>query len=278
MTDIQVKGKKGQGTATAKPLTASAVADLIDSELRQLADPKRAESAQRFFTAPIPALGIDAATQRGFAKNWIRKLKGQWNVKAAIVLCGLLFQRPHIEARGAGFLVLAGFQTEFDKALFHQAEQWLGRYLDNWALVDGFSAEVLTPLLRRHPELMAELPRWAGNGNLWIRRAAVVTLVPFARKGERLDESYRLVESLFGDPEDLMHKATGWLLRDAGKTNAKRLETFLLRHHSAIPRTTVRYAIERFPAAERKRLLELTRGSGAPHSTANPSSQTEKGS
>jgi 3-methyladenine DNA glycosylase AlkD len=63
-----------------------------------------------------------------------------------------------------------------------------------------------------------------------------------------------------GDPEDLMHKASGWLLREAGKTDAERLEKFLLTHGPAIPRTTVRYSIERFPEGKRKELLVATRG------------------
>ena len=267
---------KGQGPMTGNRLTASQAAELIEGELRHLADPRKAESAQRFFAGPIQALGLDAPTQRGLAKKWIQRVKGDWDLKDAVEFCDRLLQRPHMETRGAGFLVLAGFEKDFDEALFHQAEKWLGRRLDNWALVDGFSGTVLSPLLRRFPELIAELPRWSESEILWIRRAAVVCLVPFARKGERLDESYRLVEGRFGDAEDLMHKAMGWLLREAGKPDAKRLRAFLLRHGSAIPRTTVRYAIERFPLAERKRLLELTREPGSAQSTVTPSVRTEK--
>jgi 3-methyladenine DNA glycosylase AlkD len=74
-----------------------------------------------------------------------------------------------------------------------------------------------------------------------------------------LDEAYGLVASLLGDAEDLMHKACGWLLREAGKTDMARLERFLLSHGSAVPRTTVRYAIERFPETRRRELLVRTR-------------------
>ena len=271
MTKTKMKGAKGQGAVTGERLTAAAAAELIERELQQLADPGKAASAQRFFAEPIQALGLDAPTQRGLAKQWIQRLRGGWGLGEAVELCDRLLQRPHMETRGAGFLVLAGFEKEFDTALFHQAEKWLGRYLDNWALVDGFCATVLTSVLRRYPELLTELPRWSKAEILWVRRASVVGLVPLARKGERLDESYGLVEGLLGDPEDLMHKALGWLLREAGKPDAERLRAFLLRHRAAIPRTTVRYAIERFPDAERKRLLALTREPGAPASTPRPS-------
>jgi 3-methyladenine DNA glycosylase AlkD len=131
--------------------------------------------------------------------------------------------------------------------------------LDNWALVDCFCAAVLSPFFERRPELLPRLLDWVKDGCMWMRRAAVVSLVPFARKGRHLDLAYALVERLLGDREDLMHKALGWLLREAGKPEPARLRRFLLRHGPALPRTTLRYAIERFPPAQRQALLKATR-------------------
>lgn len=95
---------------------------------------------------------------------------------------------------------------------------------------------------------------------MWVRRGSAVAFVPHARKGRLLDGAYAVAELLLGDDEDLIHKAVGWLLREAGKTDAGRLTRFLLEHGPSIPRTAVRYAIERFPEKERKRLLAATRG------------------
>jgi 3-methyladenine DNA glycosylase AlkD len=80
-----------------------------------------------------------------------------------------------------------------------------------------------------------------------------------ARKGERLDAAYGVAASLLGDREDLIHKAAGWLLREAGKTDSIKLETFLLTHGPKVPRTTLRYAIERMPEKKRRRILAATR-------------------
>ena len=240
-------------------MSVEEAAKRIIQELHDLADPRKAESAQRFFAHPIQALGVDTPALRNLARGWIRLLKPTWHRRQAVALCNLLLQQPHIETRGAGFLVLAGFLDELGRGMWRQAEFWLNLHLDNWALVDGFASAVLSPLLRGHPNGTAELRRWIWSPCMWVRRAAIVTLVPFARHGEHLDLAYKLGEALLGEEEDLMHKAVGWLLREAGKTNPQRLEAFLLLHRGAIPRTTVRYAIERFPAADRKRLLELTR-------------------
>jgi hypothetical protein len=84
-------------------------------------------------------------------------------------------------------------------------------------------------------------------------------LVPFARRGQSLDLAYELAGDCFSDREDLMHKATGWLLREAGKTDMRRLRGFLLEHGPRVPRTALRYAIERFPENERAHLLAATR-------------------
>ena len=92
-----------------------------------------------------------------------------------------------------------------------------------------------------------------------MRRTAVVPFVPLARKGRQLDAAYGVVLSLVDDREDLIHKACGWLLREAGKTDSGRLERFVRRHGPRLPRTALRYAIERFPAAQRARLLAETR-------------------
>jgi len=155
--------------------------------------------------------------------------------------------------------MLGAFRREFRPALTRAARGWLETRLDNWALVDSFCGSVLSPLLQEHPGVEKTLRQWSGARGLWVRRAAVVTLVPFARHGRLLDTAYELAREHFADPEDLMHKAVGWLLREAGKTDPPRLREYLCRHGPAIPRTTLRYAIERFPAPQRRQLLERTR-------------------
>jgi 3-methyladenine DNA glycosylase AlkD len=243
--------------AEALPSVKEAAAWMLQ-ELEARADAERARSSQRFFKEPITCLGIDAPTMRRLAKEWVRRVH-HWELAQAEALCDVLMQHPAFEASMLGILVLGGFRKTYDRDLFFRIEPWVLHNLTNWALVDGFCSEVLSPLLAKHGDLERELPRWMGDSSLWMRRAALVALVPFARKGQRLDRVYELAVLALPSAEDLMHKALGWLLREAGKTDAQRLETFLRQHCSQIPRTSVRYAIERFPETQRKHLLEATR-------------------
>jgi 3-methyladenine DNA glycosylase AlkD len=96
----------------------------------------------------------------------------------------------------------------------------------------------------------------AGSESLWERRIAIVSTSAFIREGQ-LDDTFALSERLVDDPHDLIHKASGWMLREAGKRDEARLVRFIERQAPHMPRTMLRYAIERLEPAERKRLMEL---------------------
>ncbi len=251
--------RTARGRAPTVDLAVSAKAQEVIAWLRERRDPERARSVQRYFKHEIIALGVDTPTVREFAASEARALRTTWTLPDATRFCDRLLQEPELEVRGFGILILSAFQREFRPSLTRAARRWLETRLDNWALVDSFCGSVLSPLLEQHPGVEPALRQWSHARSLWVRRAAVVTLVPFARCGRQLDLAYELAREHFPDPEDLMHKAVGWLLREAGKTDPQRLRRFLERHGPAIPRTTLRYAIERLPAPDRRRLLASTR-------------------
>lgn len=239
--------------------TVAQVADEIAAQLRRMGDPVRARGTQRYFKNEVVSLGITAPVLRLFVRTRMSGLRKAWGLQDAIQLCDRLLREPEMEVRGAGILALGAFKGELTPALLAPSKSWLKCRLDNWALVDSFCSSVLSPLLERHASVVATLRQWSADKSLWVRRAALVTLVPFARHGRFLDLAYGFAREHLPDHEDLMHKAVGWLLREAGKTDMPRLKQFLLRHGPSIPRTSLRYAIERFPAGERSRLLEATR-------------------
>ena len=232
------------------------------TSLRALADPEAAARGRSFFKKgdEVALYGVRAPEVRALVRNIHDQVKQSWDVADATDFGEILAGRRHLEAKMVGVLVLGRYQRRFPQSLLTRTRRWIeAGWFPNWAAIDGLCPAVTTPLVRQYPRLLSRVTLWGNSRNRWLRRASVVTLVPFARGGEHLDEAYDVVTSLLDDTEDLMHKACGWLLREAGKTDLKRLERFLLRQGPAVPRTSVRYAIERFPEAHRKRLLVATR-------------------
>ncbi|GGX25848.1 DNA alkylation repair protein [Streptomyces lomondensis] len=169
----------------------------------------------------------------------------------------LLRSRVH-EERLAGLLVLA---ERMRTARGAERADLVGFYLertgcvDNWDLVDGSAHVVLGPWLVDGPEDALDiLDELAASPSLWDRRIAVVATLALIREG-RFEPTFRLARGLCRDPEPLIHKALGWMLREIGRRDGPLLVAFLERHLAELPRITVRYATERLPPGERARFV-----------------------
>lgn len=243
-------------------LSADQLARQAERELKAAAKVRAARQAKFYFKPgeDVWFFGVDTPTQRRIGGGLFQRVRGAWTIVEATLFCDLLIKRREMELKNAGIFLLARYRKSFDKSLVRNVESWLSNdYCANWAATDALCGEVLGPLIRQHPAFTSKLKTWTGKRNLWLRRASAVGIIHSARRGEQLDDAYAIAESLFKYPEDLIHKATGWMLREAGKPDPARLESFLIEHGPEIPRTTLRYAIERFLPEKRRMLLEKTK-------------------
>lgn len=130
------------------------------------------------------------------------------------------------------------------------------RFINNWDLVDLSCYEIIGSwLLDKERAPLYEL---AQNGkSIWEQRIGIVSTMAFIRNGE-LDDTYRIADILLNHPHDLIQKATGWLLREAGKRDEEKLKAFLLTRYKKMPRTMLRYAIEKFQEETKKAYLNGT--------------------
>ena len=159
----------------------------------------------------------------------------------------VLLRSPVHEDRSLALLILVRQANKGDGAAKQKIyELYLAhtRYINNWDLVDASAREIVGGYL--HDKTREPLVQLARSASLWERRISIVATHYFIRQGEFAD-TLRIAKLLLGDNEDLIHKAVGWMLREVGKRDQPVLEKFLRRHGKVMPRTTLRYAIERFP-------------------------------
>lgn len=211
----------------------------------------------------VYTVGLSAPKLRQLERRLYGEIRAAWGYPEAVQFADALLRERYLEARSLGLMLLARFSKDFEADLFTRAQGWLAANLcDNWALTDQLGTKVLAPLLQRFPVLAERLKTWSTSRNLWLRRSSLVALVPLARQGQQLALAYSIATKLQPDGADLIQKAAGWLLRECGTTNPRRLATYLMAHGPRVPRTTLRYAIEKFPKAQRDELMERTKPAG----------------
>ncbi len=223
-------------------------------DLRRVANPTQAKHLQRFFkTGPGEYgegdrfLGLKVPQTRVFA----RKYK-ELSLKD---LDRLIRSRWHEERQLALFILTRKAERAFPGAERRACYDFYVRHMkwvDNWDLVDVTAGRVVGAYLWDHPR--SALFRWARSKRLWDRRVSVIATSYFIRKG-RFDETLALARMLLRDPEDLMAKAVGWMLREVGQRDERSLRRFLDDHALEMPRVMLRYSIEKLPANVRKAYL-----------------------
>ena len=225
--------------------------------LKRHADRERAEGSARYFRTGVGEyghgdrfLGLNAAQIHGLAREF-RRLPLRETDK-------LLASEWH-EARLLGALILANASKRADpdeRAAIYTLYLRRTKRINNWDIVDLSAPHIVgLHLLDRRRTVLFELAR---SKNVWERRIAVVATHQFIRHDDFAD-TLRLALLLRRDPHDLIHKAVGWMLREVGKRDEKTLLRFLDRHAGALPRTTLRYSLERLSPARRKRYMAAPR-------------------
>ena len=227
--------------------------DRIRQHLHALASPATAAISQSYFKTGPGEYG-EGDRFIGIRVPVLRNLAREFGGISLAELLELL-RSPIHEERLLALVILA---NKFEQA--EAAEQGRiyrlylkhARFINNWDLVDISAPQIVGGHLEARPR--AVLFRLARSGMLWERRIAVLATLHYIRRGDHA-ATLRLARMLLRDPHDLMHKAVGWMLREVGKRDVAVLRAFLQQHAGQMPRTMLRYAIEKFSARERQRYL-----------------------
>ncbi len=236
----------------------SRIANEIISKMKVVGTEEQATHLMRFFKTGKGDYG-EGDMFLGLKVPQTRELVKDYQKAADLEDIDVLVHSQWHEARLAGFLMLIGlYKKAKDRRLLIDYYLSVLDCGNNWDLVDVIAPKLLGDWLVRHPEergLLYELA--AMDGQLWHQRVAVVSCWPIIRSGS-FDDTLKLAEKLLNHPHDLIHKATGWMLREVGKRGGlNHLLEFLDRHAHTMPRTMLRYAIEQLPIDQRQYYMKV---------------------
>jgi 3-methyladenine DNA glycosylase AlkD len=247
------------------PKDADHVAELT-AIFQEAANPEKARHLMRFFKTGEGQYGHGDQFLGLPSVSYIRAQVKVFAGKLTLADCSRLLDSPWHEIRAAALASMVESAKRMSKkrdlagltALVALYDERLER-ANNWDLVDVSAPGILGAYWScadaKSDERRRVLKRWAESGNLWRERASIVSTLALLRQGI-LEDTFWLSEYFIRHPHDLIHKANGWMLREAGKKNLDALREFLTVFHRRLPRTTLRYAIERMTPAERKKWME----------------------
>ncbi len=240
----------------AKPTKPAPMLAAIRAELHELADPTRAIHFQRFFKTGAGEYG-EGDRFLGLTVPIMRALVHKYRELDDASALELLASSWH-EERLVGLLLLVEGYEQADarrRSRIHRAYLANTHQINNWDLVDASAEYIVGPQLDARE--LALLERLARSESVWERRIAIVSAFHFIKRNE-FRPTLAIAELLLRDSHDLIHKAVGWMLREVGKRDRRALDVFLRKHYQLMPRTMLRYAIERHPERVRKRYLAGT--------------------
>ncbi len=227
-------------------------------ELKSKANSKRAKGSQRFFKTGKGEYG-EGDVFLGISSSVMRPIAKRFKDLGFKEISELLKSKIHEERQTALLILVHQFQGAMTR---HSAPAGYKifnfylkniKYVNNWDLVDGSAPKIVGDyLLDKNRAILYKL---AKSKNIWERRIAVLATYAFIKKNQFL-EILKISEMLLNDKQDLIHKAVGWMLREVGKRSQKTLEKFLKTHYRKMPRTMLRYAIERLTSGKRRGYLK----------------------
>lgn len=233
-------------------MNAENLVNTVKNRLNKRADKKYREvheksimvNAKKIIGARLPVINALAAEIYQKIKN--TDIDGIFKLSDALISSGIY------DVRKTGIEVIWKAKKRFEKRHFGYVGRWVKEELEDWGDCDSLGTHVAAEFLFKFPELLPKILKWADSKNFIVRRAACVTFIVPGKKGMYLKEIFGLSSKLMNDPHGLVLKGYGWALKEASKKHQKEVFNFVYVNRRAMPRTALRYAIEKMPEKLRK--------------------------
>ena len=224
----------------------SQIIERIRAELRANADEKTISNYQRFFKEAVKSYGVSLGTADRIAGAYWKEVK-TLDKKEIFELCKDLFRSDYSEEAAVASCWTPKLTSQFEQADLAIFKRWIDNYINDWAKCDGFCNHTIGNFVQKYPESINEIISWTASPNRWMKRAAAVSLIIPARKGQFLNEIFIISDRLLTDKDDMVQKGYGWMLKEASKLHQDDVYKYVLQHRKDMPRTALRYAIEKMP-------------------------------
>ena len=223
------------------------IIDEIKAEIEKNADEKTRLSGERFFKEPVKLHGLKSAQINLIARDFYIKLPDR-SKSHVLDLCDELWKQGYLEETGIACIWSYNIRKEYHPEDFRVFERWVNKYVNNWASCDTLCNHTIGTFIEMYPSFLEELKKWALSDNRWVKRASAVSLIIPARRGKFLKDLFEIADLLHSDPDDMVQKGYGWMLKAASQAHQQEVFDYVMKKKATMPRTALRYAIEKMPA------------------------------
>jgi 3-methyladenine DNA glycosylase AlkD len=230
------------------------ILDKIRTELANKADEKTRLSGERFFKEEVKLYGIKASDVTQTSKDFYKFLPDR-SKKNVFRLCEELWKSGYIEESIIACDWSYNVRKDYVPDDFSTFEKWVNNYVTNWASCDTLCNHTVGTFIEMYPEFIKGLKTWAVSENRWVKRASSVSLIVPARKGKFLNDIFEIADILHSDRDDMVQKGYGWMLKAASQANQQQVFDYIMKKKATMPRTSLRYAIEKMPLELKARAM-----------------------
>ena len=224
--------------------------EAIREDLLAICSSARRASTMSFFKHDLKCYGVNNPDSQKIGRMYISILKKE-DKKIIWELCEHLFKSEYLEECLIACQIVFAQKKNYTKTDFDVFESWVNRYIRNWAVCDTFCNKVIGEMLFKFPHLVQRVKSWSLSDNLWARRASAVSFIYPAKRNTYVDDQFEIALILLEDSEDMVQKGYGWMLKVLSQVRQQEVFDFVQTYKARMPRTALRYAIEKMDARYR---------------------------
>jgi len=231
----------------------------IKKELKKNIDKKYRVDSQKYHKEKVNYYGVRTTISRKISKKYFDKVK-HLDKKQIFSLCEKLLRSGHSEEATIAFDWSYRLREQYEKSDFKTFERWLNKYVSDWGKCDDFCTHTIHSFITRFPEFVPKIKSWSKSKNRWLRRASAVSFITTDKSyyvvRHNIDDIFDVAKTLLIDEDDLVQKGYGWMLKAASISKQKEVFDFVMKHKHKMPRTALRYAIEKMPENMKKEAMK----------------------